>query len=304
MIVTKKQKLSVSFLIVLALFLFFIFSIKGKNSPKNKLLRAAERTISFVSTESQHDWLRFYDFTRGYDKDATKIGWVTDIHADRFKRRTVESGTLFPRNYSEYLPKVFDSLRRQGVVTVLATGDNVNSGDENYAEELAKLAYAKNMRVIWVKGNHDSDASMRKLGLNGENFYYYRDFEKTRLIVLDNTQQQDDGSWMTGGVGKAEMDWINEALKTDKKVVVAMHVPIFPVTQEAVVLPEYVELERILRNSENVKLVLSGHSHVKWDKRLDGLNFYGESALTRENEQGGYGIIDLNKMSVNYFYAN
>ncbi len=300
MVLSKKQKLLISLAGILLVALLLVFSIKGKNSFKNRFLDAYDKTTSAISIESQHDWLRFSDFVHGYDQSKpTKLGWVTDIHADRFKRRTVESGTLFPKSYSEYLPKVFDELRFQGINTVLATWDNVNSGDEGYGEELAKIAYRKNMQVLWVKGNHDSDASMRKLGLTGDNFYYAKDFGQTRVVVLDDSVQAYEAKSMDA----EQFAWLKDTLVTDKKVVVAMHVPIFPVTQEARVLSQDTELEKILRDSGKVGLVLSGHFHVKWNKQFDGLNFFGESALTRENELGGYGIIDLNKMSVQYLYT-
>ena len=299
----KKQKISV-FVLAIFFVLVIIFSLeKGKNSLKNKFFEAYNVTASNVSIELQHDYLWFFDFFHGYTHGGSRVGWISDIHADRFKRRTVDSGTLYPKSYSVYLPKVFDELRKQGITTVISDGDNTNAGDTYYAEELEKIAYRKNMQVLWVKGNHDSKAAMNKLGIAGDNFYYYKDFGNTRMIVLDDTQQADGTSWMDGGISQHQMDWFTAALKTEKNVVIAMHVPIFPVTQESTVLSTYAEFEKIVSESKNVKLVLTGHFHVKWDKQLDGVGYYGESALTRQGELGGYAIVDFNNISVKYLYA-
>lgn len=233
---------------------------------------------------------------------STKIGWITDIHADRFKRRTVDSGTIYPRQYSDYLPKVFDEMRAQGIDTVIATGDNTNSGDDNYARELAAIAKEKHMQMIWVTGNHDNDKVMDILGVTEEK-YFFTDYGTTRIIVLDDTKiTRDSGDYM-GGIDDAQLDWLSGALKTDKQVIVAMHIPIFPLGLDSVVVDRYVKLEGMLHASKNVIMVLSGHFHIPWQKNYNGLGYYGEGALTYEGAMGAYAAIDLKEKGVNYEFA-
>lgn len=270
-------------------------SLAGK---VNRISDMAVSAAAAVSIEAHYRYLVIYDWFTGYDK-STRVGWVTDIHADRFKHRFVESGMLYPREYSDYLPKVFDALRSQGITTVISTGDNVNSGDDAYAAELVKIARERDMNVIWVKGNHDSEHSMHALGVNGA-MYYTVEFRGTRIIVLDNTTGMEDYS---GTITDDEINWIRGELKTDEPVIVAMHIPIFPVSLETTVMSQYTELETMLHNSGNVKAVISGHLHIPWQKEYDGLRFYGEGALTREGMEGEYGVIDLKDFSVKYEYA-
>lgn len=288
-------------LLAAAIFLsLFFFGAKGKNSVRNRTIRVYDTVTSFVTVQGGHYLYATRDLF-GAASNKNQIGWVSDIHADIFKRRTVDSGTLYPRQYSEYLNKVFNELREKKITTIVATGDNANSGDAEYGKELAKLAYAKNMHVLWVKGNHDKDGDMKELGFSDPNkVYYYQDFDKTRLVVLDDSQ----GDFLTGGINDEQMQWLRESLKTDKQVLIAMHIPIFPLSLTDDTLPHFVELEKIFHDNSNVKIVINGHFHTRWSKEFDGVKYYGQSALTRENEKGGYGIIDMSTLSVNNYYAN
>lgn len=236
---------------------------------------------------------------RSFGKGEEKIGWVSDIHADRFKKRDVDSGLLYPKKYKEYLPKVFDAMRDEGITTVIATGDNTNSGDDNYARDIKRIAEEKKMDVIWVRGNHDNDEVMSILGVFGGN-YYYRDMENVRVIVLNTTQYPNGEYDYFGGINAEQMAWIEESLKTDKKVIVAMHMPMF---NEDKLLEKYASLEKLFRESGNVKMVLAGHYHVPWQKEYNGIKYYIEGALTRAGEEGAYATINLEDFEGNYKFV-
>lgn len=224
-----------------------------------------------------------------------KIGWVSDIHADRFKRRQVDSGLLFPRHYKDYLPKVFDEMKAQGIDTVISTGDNTNSCDDNYSEDIKKIAAEKNMYVVWVRGNHDCDETMASLGVkqnNGKYFYFY-DYADKRIIILDDTQMNPYD--YLGSIDETQLGWFREILKTDKKVIIAMHIPMFA---DEMLMERYAELEKIIHESGNVKLVLAGHYHTTWKKNYNGIEYKIEGALTRDGMEGEYAVIDWNNFSV------
>ena len=245
-----------------------------------------------------------------------KIGWVSDIHADRFKRRDVDSGLLRPKKYKEYLPKVFDAMRAEGINVVIATGDNTNSGDEKYAEDIERIAKEKKMKVIWVRGNHDNDGVMKILGVNKKQ-YYFQDINNTRIIVLDSTEYPNGEYDYSGGISQEQLEWLKKVVKTKKQVVIAMHIPIFEEDIASVnihdlkgnfsgvgdILERYAELEKILRENNNVKIVFSGHWHVSWQKEYNGIKYYGESALTRDGEEGAYATINLKNNQVDYKFA-
>ncbi|MFA7319567.1 MAG: metallophosphoesterase [Parcubacteria group bacterium] len=301
----------VLFFAISALLFFRVYRIDGKTSfeigrPSDSLL--VQKTVFFLKRN-----VPFFK-KAGFAKENEKIGWVSDIHADRFKRRDINSGLMFPRRYSDYLPKVFDELRRLGIDTVIATGDNTNSGDDNYARALKHIAEEKHMRVIWVRGNHDNEKVMSILGAP-EKSYYYIDYGETRIIVLDDVESNGD---YQGTIDPTQLDWLKDALHTPKQVIIAMHIPIFDggLSSDNVhdftgndfpfvggLLPRYAELENILRSSGNVKLVLSGHWHVPWQKEYNGIRYAGEAALTRTGYFGAYGVIDLKNDSMENFSA-
>lgn len=297
----KKIKILVIFVLaVVAIFpIFFlrIYHIDGKYS-----IEIGNPQDSWVVIKNNEIIQRNLLKKAGFSQKYEKIGWISDIHADRFKRRTVDSGTLYPRQYEDYLPKVFDDLRGQGIDTVIATGDNTNSGDDNYAISLEKIAQEKRMNVIWVTGNHDNDRVMSILGETG-NKYYYVDYGSTRIVVLDDAKITRETGDYAGGIEQEQLAWLKDILKTDKQVIVSMHIPIFPLSLESVVVDQYAELEKILQGSGNVKMVLSGHYHLPWQKEYDGIDYYGQAALTREEYKGAYAVIDLKNNFVDYLFA-
>ncbi len=297
--------------IFFALFFLRLYAIDGQYSleigqPQDSLL--AQKANQFLKRDVP--FFRQVGFAKAYEK----IGWVSDIHADRFKRRDINSGLMFPRRFSDYLPAVFDTLQRQGIDTVIATGDNTNSGDDNYARVLEHITEEKHMRVIWVRGNHDNTKVMGILGVSGS-AYYYTDYGQTRIIVLDDVESNGD---YQGAIDQPQLDWLKDALKTDKSVIITMHIPLFdgglasnnihdftgsnfPYVGD--LLPRYAELENILHASGNVKLVLSGHWHVPWQKTYDGIAYAGQAALTRTGYFAAYGVIDLKNDSIKYSFA-
>lgn len=302
----------ITLLIFLALFFLRLYNIAGKRTlelgnPKDSIVMQKSNQI----LRRNIPFFKKSDFAQKYEK----IGWVSDIHADRFKRRDINSGLMFPRQYSDYLPKVFDALQNQGIDTVIATGDNTNSGDDNYARAIEHITQEKHMRVIWTAGNHDNDKVMSILGVTG-NKYYYVDYGRTRIVVLDDVESNGD---YQGTIDQTQLDWLKSALATKNQVVIAMHIPVFDggLSSENIhdftgnnfpyvgdLLPRYAELENILRSNKNVKLVLSGHWHIPWQKQYAGINYYGEAALSRTGYFGAYGIIDLKNDSVSYAFAD
>jgi len=122
-----------------------------------------------------------------------KIGWITDIHAGNLKIRTMHVGTaeedtLYPKRYKEYLNIVIDKMKKDGVDTIVATGDNTNEINVKKAQELKKIEEGKNIKIVWIRGNHDFDLDQNKnimpyLGVEDSNYVY--DTKNVRIIALD-----------------------------------------------------------------------------------------------------------------------
>lgn len=197
-------------------------------------------------------------------KKEIRVGIVTDIHvgpdANSKKELSNEGAIVHPAEYKNSLKPLLDWKPN----LVITLGDNVNDNDkcQPYADNL-KLLFSK-FNVLWAKGNHDKDCFP---AFNSQS-YYYQDYNNAgwRIIMLDDDIDIDSN----------ELNWLRDALKTDKKVLIATHVPFFsPSRDENALLPQYTEAEKVISGSGNVKYVLMGHLHSRlWDKEYNGVHYY------------------------------
>ncbi|MDQ1284065.1 MAG: hypothetical protein QG620_413 [Patescibacteria group bacterium] len=247
-------------------------------------------------------------------KKDVKIGWISDVHAGKEKPDKDRGFPSFPKEYKKYLEKVFSEMKNEEINTVINTGDTTNRSDQKIAGKVIELTKAMGINMIIVKGNHDGPQTSAALGLT--QYYYYYDLGDVRIIVLDDTFESEkmENYWESeyanydeyqGFINQAQLEWLKETLKTDKKVIVAMHIPVF--TAEDVggqFLPRYAEFEKIIRESGKVKLVISGHDHAYWEREYNGIRYKSLYPLTQKTRKGTYAIINLADFSVEYRIGN
>jgi len=206
-----------------------------------------------------------------------QIGWISDIHAGSEKKiQRTETNIVYPRkgtkNFKFYLKK----MKRIGVNTVIVTGDITDKGKRKYAGKLLSHSQKYGIRVLWVKGNHDSDRIMSTLGSSN---YYTVEMEEWKIIVLDTYPDNTPTCKSIGCPDPGQFEWLRSQLETDKKVLVAMHHP--PYDSDGNALSAYSEFEDIIK--DKVDLVLSGHLHHEMSLTMNGIehrtadNFSGAS---------------------------
>ncbi|HBI33676.1 MAG TPA: hypothetical protein DEA43_00400 [Candidatus Moranbacteria bacterium] len=231
---------------------------------------------------------------------AKSVGWISDIHAGSASVRNEDSkvGNIQePKKYAESLNSVLSEMKKKSINTVIVSGDMLNLGEKKYVDEMKKIAKKYKMNMIWVKGNHDKKDAMKKFGST----YFYKDYENTRIIVLDNTSIYND---FYGDLPQEQIDWLKQALLTSNDVVISMHIPIFSRSSEGrLLLDRYKEFENIVSTSGNVKLVLFGHFHENYETEFNGVKYKILQPLNKKNENRSYGIVDLDNYSVNYTKA-
>ena len=127
----------------------------------------------------------------------------------------------YPKWGNRYFKEALKRAKVNDVDACIALGDNTNEGKTSQAKKLAKTAHKSGVKVIWVKGNHDSKKSQKYLY---EKTNYYLDIGDVRVIVLDSNFANINAN---GGVSPADQKFYQEALKTDKKIILAMHHPPF-----------------------------------------------------------------------------
>jgi 3',5'-cyclic AMP phosphodiesterase CpdA len=144
----------------------------------------------------------------------------------------------------------------------------------------------------------------------------YYSFEKGgwKFILLDSVHLDIDDTWYIGKLGDEQFQWLqNELHASSGPVLVMSHIPILTST---VLLKDDVinrweitggemhtdstKLIRLFNQYPNVKLVLSGHIHLREKLVYDNLTYLCNGAVSGAWWKGnnretapGYGLIDL-----------
>jgi Icc protein len=158
--------------------------------------------------------------------------------------------------------------------------------------------------------------------------YYGFDQGGWRFLVLDTVQP--NNRTYAGFIDEEQRDWLEGELKTlagARPVVVISHIPILSLTtltfqadpysrgevrvSDTMTLRDGTAIHYLLRQHENVKLCLSGHTHLCDRCELDGVTYICGGAVCGRWWQGlhqevaeGYGLVDLfDDGSFNYAYT-
>jgi len=225
--------------------------------------------------------------------EGSKIGLIADIHAASDEERMVDGVVMgYPRVYKQHFSAALDEMKKQGINLVIALGDNTNAGNNKKAQSLVDIAKSEGMKVIWVKGNHDMKGTdvMKKFGVQSP-YYYYTDKGDWRIIVLDSSEIDPAG---TGGIDEQQLEWLKNTLKTDKKVIIAMHHPVYNESDTNIVQDIYKGFKETIEKAGNVKYVLSGHYHTKSISNVsNGITYKTIKSLTLDENIPNFEILSL-----------
>lgn len=192
---------------------------------------------------------------------AERVGFITDIHAGRASIRKTRGNTIYPRRALSLFKL---AMKQMDVHEIIALGDNINSKrDKKYQRKLQIIADKYGKKIIWVTGNHD---------LVNHGNYWYEDREGYRLIIL-NTADKNPKS--EGGLLPTQKEWFQQALNTDKRIVICAHHPI--------IMPELA--------NKDVRY-FAGHWHTDAYMENGNAKYTVFRAFTR-NKIPNYYIIDL-----------
>jgi predicted phosphodiesterase len=188
---------------------------------------------------------------------------IADIHNGSGTRERSDNNITYPKYGNRYFKEALKRAKANKVDACIILGDNTNTGKSNDAKQLAGTAKKSGVKTIFIRGNHDSSKSQKYLS-NKTN--YYVDIVNVRIIVLDSTAANPNGN---GGVSAANIRFYEEATKTEKKIILAMHHPPFDRgTHEW--NPSYDWI------GEKPDVILGGHFHKEFKKG----KFWSVPALT------------------------
>jgi len=165
--------------------------------------------------------------------------------------------------------------------------------------------------VGWGKAH-----ALEQLGL--ERSYYGFDLGGWRILVLDSITA-DDATVYRGELGEAQFDWVKQELESTPKtkpIALISHIPILTIgsvefQEHAKADPrklrmishqgqDATQLVRLFRKHPNVKLCLSGHTHLTESISFSGVDYINSGAVSglwwkgnHYHTDEGYNVIDL-----------
>jgi len=181
-------------------------------------------------------------------------------------------------------------------------------------------------------GNHDVWGWNKKSGTSGnesgwgkrysldqlelEKSHYRFDHGGWEFVILDSITADKDTIYRAD-LGKQQFEWLEGVLAdlpTEKPVVIISHIPILtvgdvgwarelakqPIAHKMLVHQDRGELLQLFGKHPNVKLCLSGHTHLTEQIQIAGISFVNSGAVSglwwkgnNAHTDEGYGLIDL-----------
>jgi len=284
--------------------------------------------IGFAASTMTHPLLRAADAVVPVSPNANRVvrfAHLTDIHL--YAKRSAETGLATALQHVQSL--------QDRPEFIINGGDAINDGLEvdrptleQQWELWQRVWKAENsLPVKHCLGNHDvwgwnkksatlgtepgwgKRYSLDQLGL--EKSYYRFDQGGWEFIVLDSITADDDTVYR-GDLGKEQFEWLEgilDALPADKPTLIISHIPILtvgsvgwsrqlakqPVAHKMLIHQDRAELLKLFRKHPNVKLCLSGHTHLTEQIQIAGITFINSGAVCGLwwNTDEGYSLIDL-----------
>ncbi|CAM2889006.1 phosphodiesterase [Mycobacterium intermedium] len=179
------------------------------------------------------------------------------------------------------LGELLEQLTRSGVRpdAIVFTGDLADKGEPQAYRKLRNMvepfAAELGAELIWVMGNHDDRAELRRLLLDEAPSMAPLDsvrmIDGLRIITLDTSVP----GHHYGEIREAQLDWLAEELLTsapDGTILALHHPPIPSVLDMAVTveLRDQAPLGRVLKGTD-VRAILAGHLHYSTNATFVGI---------------------------------
>lgn len=179
------------------------------------------------------------------------------------------------------LGELLGQLNHSGVRpdAIVFTGDLADKGEPAAYLKLRNMVepFAADLgaELIWVMGNHDDRAELRRLLLDEvpsmAPLDHVRSVDGLRIITLDTSVP----GHHHGEIRPAQLDWLAEELATPAPdgTILAMHHPPIPSVLDMAVtveLRDQAPLGRVLKGSD-VRAILAGHLHYSTNATFVGI---------------------------------
>ncbi len=159
---------------------------------------------------------------------------------------------------------------------------------------------------LYALGNHDmrslaKDEVLSILGLSEA--HTLRDIGQWRLVVIDTNFNKSDDShrnakaYTVGYVSRQELEWLEQAVTTDRPTIVfSHHSPVSTYNIDNVLtenITNAYELRSVLERHSNVVAVVSGHTPRPQFHEYAGISYFVGDTLVNEFGLGAFATLDL-----------
>lgn len=162
---------------------------------------------------------------------------------------------------------------------IVFTGDLTDHGEPRAYAKLRKLVEPWADRIgaplVWVAGNHDNRAALRRNLLDetgsAEPYDAVHMFDGLRIIVLDTTVP----GHHYGEISAAQLQWLRDVLSEPAPfgTILAMHHPPVPCVMDLAVTVELRDQRRLadVLDGTDVRAILAGHLHFSTNATFAGI---------------------------------
>lgn len=232
-------------------------------------------------------------------QEDLRVGIITDTHIrpTRFNKKDKSPSALryIKEDYLEDFINFNEQMNIFYPNAIVHLGDIVEGTDDPDYVSLSGIDLVKNellknnVPIYWLIGNHELRSITKeqfKTALGLENFDYFKDIGDYRFIFLDGNFNPSNANvdfvgqdYIPGFVHPKTLMWLEELLKTEKRVFVFMH--------QAVVGMDFFSNEEIYKNAianwrevmnlfekYNVEAFFNGHIENKYYKEINGVKYY------------------------------
>ena len=239
-----------------------------------------------------------------------KIGLITDIHYGLL-RKFMGENRGDGSDALDRLPSLLESMKRQGVETIVNLGDNLSeqgrNSDRKRLGRLYDVFERSGIPTFYVLGNHECTTMHKddaKLILRMPNYYYSVNFGTEKLVFLD----AQDGS-CPGEVDVFQMEWLKQELSNCNNAYVFVHQslaepdlsnnPWFRSGPSGGKIKNREDVRNILEDSGKVDVVVNGHLHQNRLQIINDISYltvnsWSEFGILGKRDET-YGILETPK---------
>lgn len=235
-----------------------------------------------------------------------------------------DNGTRYYQDSVTKLIEAAQTFNQQNIDFTIQTGDLIDRNIASFSTMLPIYNMIEGPKYH-VLGNHDFPVTTDEVVdiLDMPNQYYDFKYKNWRFVILDTNDLsfyanpegsqkyeqaesmynslKEDGAvnaqtW-NGGVSNEQMVWLREVLnkaeKTNEKVVVIGHMPVYPKNNHNVWNDE--EIVKELEEADSVVAYFNGHNHAGNYAVKDGIHYVNLKGMVETSDTNSFSIVEVYK---------